>query len=82
MDSNRKFIDFRELLSSETEDGGQIVVTPCGNVRKAETLMDSPKITDQSKILIYVGVNDIDTTLYLLQRSFKRNSSTRYTYQT
>ena len=60
MDSNRKFIDFRELLSSETEDGGQIVVIPCGNARKAETLMDSPKIKDPSKILIYVGVNDID----------------------
>ena len=60
MDSNRKFIDFRELLSNETEDGGQIVVIPCGNVRKAETLMNSPKITDPSKILIHVGVNDID----------------------
>ena len=60
MDSNRKFIDFRELLSSETEDEGQIVVIPCGNVRKAETLMNSPKITDPSKILIHVGVNDID----------------------
>ena len=60
MDSNRKFIDYRELLSNETEDGGQIVVIPCGNVRKAETLMNSPKITDPSKILIHVGVNDID----------------------
>ena len=60
MDSNRKFIDFRELLSSETEEGGQIVVIPCGNVRKAETLMDSPKIMDPSNIFIYVGVNDID----------------------
>ena len=60
MDSNRKFIDYRELLSNETEDGRQIVVIPCGNVRKAETLMNSPKITDPSKILIHVGVNDID----------------------
>ena len=60
MDSNRKFIEYRELLSNETEDGGQIVVIPCGNVRKAETLMNSPKITDPSKILIHVGVNDID----------------------
>ena len=60
MDSNRKFIDYRELLSNETEDGGQIVVIPCGNVRKAETLMNSPKITDPSKTLIHVGVNDID----------------------
>ena len=60
MDSNRKFIDYRELLSNETEDGAQIVVIPCGNVRKAETLMNSPKITDPSKILIHVGVSNID----------------------
>ena len=60
MDSNRKFIDSRELLSNETEDGVQIVVIPCGNVRKAETLMNSPKITDPSKILIHVGVSNID----------------------
>ena len=60
MDSNRTFIDFRELLSNESVDGGQIIVIPCGNVRKAETLMNSPKITDASKMLIHVGVNDID----------------------
>ena len=53
MDSNRKFIDFRELLSNEKEDGGQ-------TRGKAETLMNSPKIMDPSKILIHVGVNDID----------------------
>ena len=60
MYSNRKFIDFRELLSNETVDGGQIIVMPCGDVRKVETLMNSPKITDPSKMLIHVGVNDID----------------------
>ena len=49
MDSNRKFIDFIELLSNETEDGGQIIIIPCGNVRKAETLMNSPKLTDHQK---------------------------------
>ena len=59
MDLNRKFIDFREFLSNETKDGGQIVVIPCSNVRKAETLMNSPKIMDPSKISIHVGVNDI-----------------------
>ena len=53
-------IEFRKLLSNETVDGGQIVVIPCGNVRKAETLIYSPKVTDPSKILIHVGVNDID----------------------
>ena len=60
MDSNREFVDFRELLSNEIVDRGQIVVIPCGNVRKAEVLINSPKITDISKVLIHVGVNDID----------------------
>ena len=60
MGSNKKFIDFRELLSNETEDGVQIVSIPCGNVRKAETLMNSPKIADTSKIIIHVGVSDVD----------------------
>ena len=60
MYSDRKFVNFRELLSNETKDGGQIVVIQCGNVRKAEALMTSPKIRDPSKILIHVGVNNID----------------------
>ena len=60
MCSNKKFIDFRELLSNETEDGVQIASIPFGNVRKAETLMNSPKIADTSKIIIHVGMNDID----------------------
>ena len=60
MDSNGKFIDFRELLSNEIVDGGQIVVVPYGNVRKTEALINSPKITDPSKLLIHVGVNDND----------------------
>ena len=59
-------------------------------MRKAEALINSPKITDPSKILIHVGVNDINdqypediaNNLLLLQRSFKRNSSATYTYQT
>ena len=90
MDLNRKFIDFRELLSNETKDGGQIVVIPCGNVRKAETLMNSPKIMDPSKISIHVGVNDIHdqyleditSNLVTIARNFEKNSSARYTYQT
>ena len=60
MDLNKKFIDFRELLSNETEDRGQIAVIQCGNVKKAETLIISPKIMDPSKILIHVWVIDID----------------------
>ena len=61
MRSNRKFIDFRELLLDEIIDGGQIVVIPsCGNMRKVEFLINSPKVTDPSKILMYIEVNDID----------------------
>ena len=90
MDSNRKFIGFRELLSNEIVDGGQIIVIPYRNVRKAEAVTKSPKITDPSKILIHVGVNILMintrrillTTLYLLQKSFKRNLSATCTYQT
>lgn len=42
-------------------DGGQIVVIPsCGNMRKVEFLINFPKITDPSKILMYIEVNDID----------------------
>ena len=40
---------FRELLSNETEDGRQIVVIPSGNVRKAETLMNSQKLRTHQK---------------------------------
>ena len=61
MRSNRKFIDFRELLLDEIIDGGQIVVIPsCGNMRKVEFLINSPKVNDPSKILMYIEVNDID----------------------
>ena len=55
MDSNRKFIDFGELLSNEIVHGGRVAVIPCGNVRKAEALINSSKITDPSKLLIHVG---------------------------
>ena len=60
MDSNRKIISFRELLSNEIVDGGQVAVVPCCSMRKAELLINSPKITDPSKNLIPVGVDDID----------------------
>ena len=40
--------------------GGQIVVIPCGNMRNAEVLTNSPKITDPLWILIHAGENDFD----------------------
>ena len=80
MDSDRKFIGFRELLPNEIVDGNQIVVIPCGNVKKVETLISSPKITDPSKILIHVGVNtdtddqypeDITNNLVTIAKKFQ-----------
>ena len=41
--SNKKFIDFRKLLSNETVDGGQIVVIPCRNLRKKSSSTELSK---------------------------------------
>ena len=87
---NRKIIYFRELLSNEIVDGGQIAVVPCCNMRKAELLINSPKITDPSKILIHVRVNDIDNqhledtanNLVTIAKKFQEKFSALYTYQT
>ena len=83
MDSNRKFIDFRELLTNEIVDGGQIVVIPCGNVRKAEDLINSPKIT-ANQTLAYkilksntqkVSHNNLSSNYLHSDRHLKRNRS-------
>ena len=59
MDSNRKFINFKELLSKENSNGS-ITVIPCENVNSAEGILKSPKIVKPSKMLLYIYVNDID----------------------
>ena len=60
MDSNRKFIDFRELLTNEIVDGGQNVVIPCGNVRKAEDLINSPKIIANQTLAYKISKSNIE----------------------
>ena len=54
MDSNGKFINFKELLLKETNP----VVIPCGNIKRAEEInqIDSPH-----QIILHTGINDIDT---------------------
>ena len=47
MDSNRKFINFKELLLTEEEEETNPVVIPCGNIKRAEEILktnqtDSP----------------------------------------
>ena len=59
MDSNRKFINFKELLPEENPNGSITVIT-CGNVNSAENILKSSKIVKASKILLHIGVNDID----------------------
>ena len=41
-------------------DGGQTSIEPCGNMRNVKFIINSSKITDPSKMLMHVGVNDID----------------------
>ena len=55
MDSNRKFINFKELLSTEEEETNPIVI-PCGNIKRAEEILDSPH-----QIILHIGIYDIDT---------------------
>ena len=61
MDSNWKFICFKELLSEEVYDPKASIITiPCGNISKARNILKSYDISNPSKILLHVGTNDID----------------------
>ena len=61
MDSNRKFINFRDLLQEETRQENSVIVIPCGNIKKAENILQTSEIiVNPKKILIHVGINDID----------------------
>ena len=53
MDSNRKFICFKKQIAS-------IITIPCGNINKARNILKSRDISNPSKILLHVGINDID----------------------
>ena len=41
MDSNRKIINFKEPLAGEFNSELTPIVTPCGNIRKTESILNS-----------------------------------------
>ena len=43
MDSNRKFINFKELLLTEEEETNPVVI-PCGNIKRAEEILKTNQI--------------------------------------
>ena len=59
MDTNRKFIYFKELPSKEIPNRS-ITVILCENANIAESILKSLKIVKPSKMLLHIDVNDID----------------------
>ena len=43
MDSNRKFINFKELLLTEEKETNPVVI-PCGNVKRAGEILKTNQI--------------------------------------
>ena len=61
MDSNRKLISFEKLFAEGLFDQNASIITiPCGNINKARNILKSHNISNPSKILLHVGINDID----------------------
>ena len=60
MDSNRKFINFKELLLTGGEETNPIVI-PCGNIKRAEEILKINQIDSPHQIILHIGINDIDT---------------------
>ena len=60
MDSNRKFINFKELLLTEEEETNPIVV-PCRNIKRAEEILKTNQIDSPHQIIQHIGINNIDT---------------------
>ena len=60
MDSNRKFINFKELLLTEEEETNPVVIT-CGNIKRAEEILKTNQIDSPHQIIMHIGINDIDT---------------------
>ena len=60
MDSNRKFINFKELLLTEEEETSAVVI-PCGNIKRAEEILKTNQIDSPHQIILHTGINDIDT---------------------
>ena len=64
MDSNRKFICFKELLAEELYDPNASIITiPLGNINNARNVLKSHDISNSSKVLLHVKINDIDNDL-------------------
>ena len=60
MDSNRKFINFKELLLTEEEETNPVVI-PCGNVKRAGEILKTNQIDSPHQIILHIGINGIDT---------------------
>ena len=60
MDSNRKFINFKKLLAGEFDNKLTPILIPCGNIRKAESILTSSQINTPHIILLHIGINDLD----------------------
>ena len=58
MDSNRKFVNFRNLFKETIK--GKITVLPCGDIGAAEKILSSHNLENPKKILLHIGVNDLD----------------------
>ena len=61
MDSNRKFINFNQLLGGNLKKG-KVIVIPCSNITSAEKILESHHIDNPRGILLQIGINDIDNT--------------------
>ena len=59
MGSNRKFINFKELLTGEFNNELTPIVMLCGNIRTAESILNSTQISTSHKILLHMGMNDL-----------------------
>ena len=55
------FICFKKLLAEELNDPNASIITiPCSNINWARNILKSHGIFYRSKILLHVGINDID----------------------
>ena len=54
IDSNRNFINFKELLAGEFNNQLTPIVIPCGNIRKAESILNSTKTINPHIILLQI----------------------------
>ena len=49
-----------KILIEQFDQNASIIAIPCGNINKARNILKSHDISNPSKILVYVGINDID----------------------